>query len=130
MAVRAAERLHHAHDPREALAEEFDDGAHLGLERRARVDRLDGALERRGVHEAPHRRGEELLLVGERTEDRALGDARGVGDLLGRDVLPVLDDERDRGVEDHLAAVVHGQRRGAALGGGVFCEVGHAVDAT
>jgi hypothetical protein len=57
---------------------------------------------------------QELLFVRERAEDRALGDARGVGDLLGRDVLPGLDDERDRGLEDHLAAVVHGERRNAA----------------
>ena len=58
-------------------------------------------------------------LVGEDPEDRALGDAGGLGDLLGGHAAAVLEQQRHDDVDDRAAAVVGGHRRGAPVAGGV-----------
>jgi hypothetical protein len=56
-------------------------------------------------------------LVGEDPEDRALRDAGRLGDLLGGQRRPVLEQQRHRDVEDRPAPVV-GSHRGRAAGTG------------
>ena len=57
---------------------------------------------------------DELVLVGEDAEDGALGDARGLGDLAGRDHLAVLEEQRQHGLDDHRPPLVGRQRLGPA----------------
>ena len=55
------------------------------------VDRGEQSFERGWIERRVDHRPEQLVLVGERTEDGALGDARRVGDLAGRHHLAVLE---------------------------------------
>ena len=53
---------------------------------------------------------EQLVLVGEDPEDRALGDARRAGDLLRRDRLPVLGEQRAHGLDDRRPPLLGRER--------------------
>ena len=57
---------------------------------------------------------DESVLALEDPEQGALGDARNGGELAGRGKEALLEDEREHGVEDGLAALLRGQRRGAS----------------
>jgi hypothetical protein len=60
-----------------------------------------------------------FVLVGEDPEDRALADPRSLGDLTSGDSPAVLDDQGDRGANDHFSALF-----GAHGGGPAFLGCG------
>ena len=70
-------------------------------------------FERRRVERGLDHRGDQLVLVGEDPEDRALGDPGRLGDLPGGDPIAVLEQQRQRGGDDHRPPLVGRQRGGA-----------------
>ena len=63
-----------------------------------------------GVEDRRHGGVDQLVLVGEDAEDRALGDARGLGDLAGRHRPPV------RASSGTVAAMIAARRSSADIG--------------
>ena len=94
--------LHHGDRGGEAVAQRqvAVDGSQLGLDG-GRVERLVDA----GV--------DDLVLAVEDPEDRALGDARRLGDLLGADGAALVPQQRDGGGDDRGPPVVGGHRGSA-----------------
>jgi hypothetical protein len=83
------------------------------LEGQLEVDRRQRLLGGCGIGAVLDDGGDQLVLVGEDPEDRALGDARGFGDQLRRDHLAVLQEQRQHGLDDHRPAFVGRQGLGA-----------------
>ena len=107
-----ADARHEAPDVDDALLHDHDRGGERVLERRDRRDRRERGLERRGVERGLDDRDDDLVLVGEDPEDRALGDPGGLGDLPARDPVAVLEQQRQRGRDDRRPPLVGRQRRG------------------
>ena len=89
------------------------------LERQVDVDGRERLLDPGRVGGVLDDGGDQLVLVGEDAEDRALGDAGGLGDLARGDHLAVLEQQGEHGLDDHRPPLVGRQRfRSARLGGG------------
>ena len=118
----------HPHDLPDALhppAHGVDGlGQHL-LQRVERVDQAQFGDVRGGVQDAGDDRVDHRVLVREDPEDRALGDAGGLGDLPGGDGGAVVADQRDRGGDDRGPAFV-GRQRGCS--GGWWCHGGTVAE--
>ena len=112
---RVPDARHEAPDVDDALLHDHDRGGEPLLERQASGDRGQRGFERLGVERGLHDRRDHLVLVGERPEDRAFGDPGGLGDLAARDPVAVLDEERQRGGDDHRAPLI-GRQRGRPSG--------------
>ena len=82
----------------------------LGLEGQLGVDRSQRALERLLVERRLEGGVEQLVLVGEDPEDRALGDARGACDLLRGDRLAVLGEQGPHRLDDRRTPLL-GRKR-------------------
>ena len=89
-------------DVDDALLHDHDRGREPVLERRARSGiASQRGLERLGIEGGLDDRGDDLVLVGEGPEDRALGDAGGLGDLAAGDPVAVLEEQRQGRGDDH-----------------------------
>ena len=99
-------RRHQLEHPGEAPLEELDDLQQHGTELLVGLDLLELGDERVEVERVLEGRQDQVVLGVEDPEDRALGDAGGVGDLPGGHGAPVLEQQRDGGVDERCAAVV------------------------
>ena len=84
-----------------------------GLEAEVGRDPAERGFERRLVEGGLDRGHDDLVLVGEDPEDRALGDPGRLGDLAGGQPVAELGQQRDRRGDDRRAPLLGGQRRGA-----------------
>ena len=73
-------------------------------------------LDRGRVEGGVDDRVDELVLVGEDPEDRALGDAGGLGDLTRGDGAALLEEQGERGRDDQRPPFLRRQRRGPGAG--------------
>ncbi len=109
-----AERAEQVDDAAEPVDEQPEYRADLHLERQLDADRPQVGLQLLRIEEALDRCVQQGLLVAERAEDGALGDAAGLGDLAGRDVPALCDDQRDHDGEDHVPPVLDRERTSPA----------------
>ena len=111
------------------LRHQFPDVDHAPLDRLGRgdqslaergvgIDRLDRPLERLDVEHGVDDGADQLVLVGERIEERAFADARDPSQLAGGGADTLVDHEREDGRHDGGPTFVGRERSGAAAGGG------------
>lgn len=99
--------LLHDHDGRGETRFEVESGRYV-VQRR---------FERLGIERGFDDRDDDLVLVGERPEDGAFGDAGGLRDLAARDPITVLEEQWQRRRDDHRPPLVGGKgRRPLGLG--------------